>query len=77
MLTGALGLATGLLFMDWANKRKQIAGLQEIKHQSDMLQTALTQTVACGGWLNVMHNGRIYPVGVLLDKLEPVSDKVQ
>ena len=55
----------------------RIVFLESAKHKFDTLTGFIQNTITNGGWLTIAHNGNMIPFGPLLDKMEPVSDKVQ
>jgi len=62
---------------EWLFLRNRIEFLQQEKSKYDMLSTLIQQTASKGGWIDIVHNGQVYPFGVLLDKLESATDKIQ
>lgn len=74
---GAINVACLVLLWFFLKQRADLITLRISKHQFDMLQTALIHCVTRGGWMHIVHEGKPYPVGLLLDKLEPETVAVQ
>lgn len=74
---GALNVIAAILLWFFLKQRSDLITLRLHKHQFDMLQTVLIQCVTRGGWMTVVHEGKPYPVGLLLDKLDPETEAVQ
>ncbi len=77
-LTALLALAAlfWLSAQRLAQQTEQISFLQQEKARFDTLTTIIQNTVTNGGWLTVQHNGNMIPFGPLLDKMEPISERV-
>ncbi len=62
---------------EMVNQRRHIEYLTEEKSKFDQTMRLIQNIVKTGGWLEVQVNGQLYPFGVLVDKLEPITDKIQ